>query len=66
LKKSQIQIKNTTWSYDISTAILDEAASQQHGTLMVGRRGKRAAFFAGRIAMRLLQKTSEQALCVVS
>jgi len=66
LKKNQIEIKNTTWSYDISTAILDEAASQQHGTLMVGRRGKRPAFFAGSIAMRLLQKTSEQTLCVVS
>ena len=65
LKKGQIDIKSSTWSYDISTAILDEATTGQYGTLVIGRRGMGKAFFAGRIAMRLLQKVSDQALWVV-
>jgi nucleotide-binding universal stress UspA family protein len=65
LKKGQIDIKSSTWSYDISTAILDEVTTAQYGTLVIGRRGREKAFFAGRIAMRLLQKVSDQALWVV-
>lgn len=65
VKKSQIEIKSTTWSHDISTAILNEAKTRKHSTVVVGRRGGGKAFFAGRIAMRLLQNISEQALWVV-
>jgi nucleotide-binding universal stress UspA family protein len=65
LKKSQIEIKSTTWSYDISKAIIDEAKTRDHGTVVVGRRGGGKAFFAGHIAMRLLQKLSDRTLWVV-
>ena len=65
LKKSQIKIKTATRCYDISTAILGEARTRQYGTVMVGRRGEREAFFTGRIAIRLVQKVSDQALWVV-
>lgn len=64
LKKSQITIKTNTQSYDISTAILDEARTGQYGTVVIGRRGERDAFFTGRIAMRLVQKVSGQTLWV--
>ena len=66
LKKSQIKIKTNTRSYHISTAILDEARCGEYSTVVVGRRGERGAFFTGRIAMRLVQKVSDQALWVVS
>jgi len=65
LNRSQIEIKTNTRSYDISTAILDEARSGEYGTVAVGRRGEREAFFTGRIALRLVQKISNQALWVV-
>lgn len=65
LKKGQIEMKSSSWSYDISTSILDEATTAQYGTLVIGRRGMEKAFFAGRIALRLLQKVSDQALWVV-
>ncbi|NVM22001.1 MAG: universal stress protein [Desulfobacterales bacterium] len=65
LKKSQIEIKTNTRSYDVSTAILDEARTGGYGTVVVGRRGESEAFFTGRIAMRLVQKVSDQALWVV-
>lgn len=65
LKKGQIDMKSSTWSYDISTAILDEAMTGQYGTVIIGRRGGGKAFFAGRIAMRLLQKVSDQALWII-
>ena len=65
LKKSQIKIKTATRCYDIFTAILGEAKTGQYGTVMVGRRGEREAFFTGRIAMRLVQKISDQALWVI-
>ena len=65
LKKRQIEIKTSTRSYDISTAILGEAKSGGYGTLVVGRRGEREAFFTGRIAIRLVQKVSDQALWVI-
>ena len=66
LKKSHIKIKTNTRSYHISTAILDEARTGKYGTVVVGRRGERGAFFTGRIAMRLVQKVSDQALWVVT
>ncbi len=65
VRRSQIEIKSMTWSHDISTAILNEAKTREHGTVVVGRRGGGKAFFAGRIAMRLLQNISDQALWVV-
>ena len=66
LKKSQIEIKTNTRSYQISTAILDETRTGGYGTVVMGRRGERDAFFTGRIAMRLVQKVSDQALWVVT
>jgi nucleotide-binding universal stress UspA family protein len=65
LKKSQIKIKTSTRSHDVSTAILGEAKTGQYGTLVVGRRGEREAFFTGRIAMRLVQKVTNETLWVV-
>ncbi len=65
LKKSQIKIKTSTRSHDVSTAILGEAKTGQYGTVVVGRRGERDAFFTGRIAMRLVQKVTNQTLWVV-
>lgn len=65
LRRSQIEIKSSIRSYDISTAILGEAKTGHYGTVVIGRRGEREAFFTGRIAMRLVQKVSNQALCVV-
>ena len=47
-------------------AILDEARTGKYSTVVVGRRGERGAFFTGRIAMRLVQKVSDQALWVFS
>ena len=65
LKESQVEIKTGTRCYDISTAILGEVKTGPYGTVVVGRRGEREAFFTGRIAMRLVQKVSDQALWVV-
>ncbi len=65
LKKSQIEFKTSIQSYDISTGILGEVKTGQYGTVVIGRRGEREAFFTGRIAMRLVQKVSDQALWVV-
>ena len=65
LKKSQVEIKTSTQSYDISTGILSEARMGQYGTVLVGRRGESEAFFTGRIAMRLVQKIADEALWVV-
>ena len=65
LKKSQIKIKTSTQSYDISTGMLGEVKTGRYGTVVIGRRGEREAFFTGRISMRLVQKVSDQALWVV-
>jgi nucleotide-binding universal stress UspA family protein len=65
IKESQIEIKTNTRSYDVSTAILDEARTGEYGTVVTGRRGEREAFFTGRIAMRLVQKVSNLALWVI-
>ena len=65
MRKSQIEIKTNTRGYDVSTAILQGASTGDYGTLVIGRRGEREAFFTGRIAMRLVQKVSNQALWVV-
>jgi len=65
LKKSQMKIKMSSRSHDISTAILAEAKTGQYGTVVIGRRGERDAFFTGRIAMRLVQKVTNQTLWVV-
>ena len=66
IKKSQVDIKTDIHGYDISTAILGEARKGQYGTLVVGRRGERDAFFTGRIAMRLSQKMPTPALWIVA
>ena len=65
LKKSQVEIKTSTRSHDISTAILGEAKTVKYDTVVIGRRGEREAFFTGRIAMRLVGKVSDQTLWVV-
>jgi nucleotide-binding universal stress UspA family protein len=65
VKKSQIRIKTSPRSHDISTAILGEAKTGHYGTVVIGRRGERDAFFTGRIAMRLVQKVTNQTLWVV-
>jgi nucleotide-binding universal stress UspA family protein len=65
LKMSQIEIKTSSQSYDISTGILGEARTGRYGTVVVGRRGESEAFFTGRIAIRLVQKITDQTLWVV-
>ncbi len=65
VKKSQIKINTSSRSHDISTAILGEAKTGHYGTVVIGRRGERDAFFTGRIAMRLVQKVTNQTLWVV-
>ena len=65
IEKSQIRLKTSAGSHDISTAILAEAKTGQYGTVVMGRRGERDAFFTGRIAMRLVQKVTDQTLWVV-
>ncbi|MCK4390422.1 MAG: universal stress protein [Desulfobacterales bacterium] len=65
LKEGQIEIKTNTRSYHISTAILDEAREGGYGTVVIGRRGTRKAFFIGGAPMRLVHKISNQALWVV-
>jgi nucleotide-binding universal stress UspA family protein len=65
LRESQIEIKTSNRGFDISTSILGEARTGQYSTVVIGRRGEREAFFTGRIAMRLVQKVTEEALWVV-
>jgi nucleotide-binding universal stress UspA family protein len=65
IKDGQVEIKTNTRSYDVSTAILEESKTGDYGTVVIGRRGEREAFFTGRIAMRLVQKVSSQTLWVV-
>ncbi|MBW2170864.1 MAG: universal stress protein [Deltaproteobacteria bacterium] len=65
LKMSQIKIKTSRQSHDISTGILGEARTGRYDTVVVGRRGEREAFFTGRIAIRLVQKITDQTLWVV-
>jgi nucleotide-binding universal stress UspA family protein len=65
LKMSQVEIKTSSQSYDISTSILCEARTGRYGTVVVGRRGESEAFFTGRIAVRLVQKITDQTLWVV-
>jgi nucleotide-binding universal stress UspA family protein len=62
----QVEIKTNEHGYDISTAILEEARRGAYGTVVIGRRGEREAFFTGRIAMRLVQKMPSPALWVVA
>jgi len=65
IEKRQVKTVTNTQSYDISTAILEEATGGEYGTVLIGRRGERDAFFTGRIAMRLVQKVCNQTLWVV-
>jgi nucleotide-binding universal stress UspA family protein len=65
LKARQLEIKTSSQSYDISTGILSEVRTGRYGTVVVGRRGESEAFFTGRIAMRLVQKITDQTLWVV-
>jgi len=66
ITKKQIQLKTNKHGYDISTAILEEARRGAYGTVVIGRRGEREAFFTGRIAMRLVNKMPSPALWVVA
>ena len=61
----QIETKTDSQGYDISTSIIGEARTGRYGTVVVGRRGDREAFFTGRIALRLMQKITDQALWMV-
>ena len=65
LKQRQIKVKTNRRSHDISTAILQEAKSGGYGTVIVGRRGERDAHFTGRIALRMVQKVTDQNLWVI-
>jgi nucleotide-binding universal stress UspA family protein len=65
LKRRQIEMKTRIGGYDISTCILEEAKTGQYSTVAVGRRGERDAFFTGHIAMRLVQKVTDQTLWVI-
>lgn len=65
LKADQVRTKTENQSYDISTAILKEARTGGYSTVVIGRRGERDAFFTGRIALRLVQKVSDQTLWVI-
>ncbi len=65
IDKARISQRTNTKSYDVSTAILDEARRVEYGTVVVGRRGERRAFFTGRIAIRLIQKLSGRNLCLL-
>ena len=64
IDSSRISKTTKSMSYDISTAILDEAR-REYGTIVIGRRGERNAFFTGRIALRMVQKLSGRNLWVV-
>jgi len=65
LKREQIETKTRLRSCDISTNIIEEAKTGGYSTVVVGRRGERDAFFTGRIAMRLVQKITDQALWII-
>ena len=65
LEESQIEVRTNKRAYHVSTAILDEARTGVYGTVVIGRRGERRAFFMGSVAMRLVQKIAGQALWVV-
>ncbi len=65
LRSSQINTTTCRRSNDISTAIYGEAKAGQHGTVVVGRRGERGAFFSGQIARRLVHTLEDQTLCIV-
>jgi nucleotide-binding universal stress UspA family protein len=60
-------VKTSTriWDWNISMAIIEEARVGRYGTIVVGRRGERQAFFSGQIVTRLLQKITDQALWVI-
>ena len=64
IDKAWVSQRTNTQSFDVATAILDEARRVEYGTVVVGRRGERRAFFTGRIAMRLIQKLSGRNLCL--
>jgi hypothetical protein len=65
IMENQIRVKTENHSYDISTAILGEARAGKYATIVLGRRGERDAFFTGQIAMRLVQKITDQTLWIV-
>jgi len=65
LRSSQLNTITCRRSSDISTAIYGEAKAGQYGTVIIGRRGERGAFFSGQIARRLAHTLEDQALCIV-
>jgi len=65
VNENQIKVKAENHSYDISTAILKEARTRKHATIVLGRRGERDAFFTGQIAMRIVQKITDRTLWIV-
>jgi nucleotide-binding universal stress UspA family protein len=66
ITRRQVHIKTNEHGYDISTAILAEARRGGYGSVVIGRRGEREAFFTGRIAMRLIEKMPSPAIWVVA
>jgi len=66
IEMNRVHTKMDKHGYDISTTILGEARRGQYGTVVVGRRGEREAFFTGRIAMRLFQKMPSPAVWMVA
>jgi nucleotide-binding universal stress UspA family protein len=65
IQDAQVRTMTAKAMEDVSTCVLREAKSGGYGTVVIGRRGEREAFFTGRIAMRLIQKISDQALWIV-
>jgi nucleotide-binding universal stress UspA family protein len=65
LKSSHLNTITCRRSSDISRAIYGEAKAGPYGTVIVGRRGERGAFFSGQIARRLVHTLEDQALCIV-
>jgi nucleotide-binding universal stress UspA family protein len=65
LRKDHMNVETNDQSFDIATAIFSELRTGRYGTVVVGRRGERDAFFTGGIAMRLVQKVTNQALWMV-
>jgi nucleotide-binding universal stress UspA family protein len=63
--KDHVNVETNDQSFDIATAIFSELRTGRYGTVVVGRRGERDAFFTGGIAMRLVQKVTNQALWMV-
>lgn len=63
---SQIHLKMVERLYNIGGAIVEEARTEDFGTVVVGRRGGGNAFFMGSVSRNVLGKSANCALWVVS